>query len=366
MAGEQGLHQVRCALCAAALVAGCQGAQGASMEEAPENASESVRDAGGDMSDAASETPPVREDDEDASTEGDREQRVLVMDNCLGESCERSELPEQPPFEFLSDAEDGWAWLVKADWQLAAGAEGYRCVRFTAPEDVYITSIWPAAPLGTHHTTLEVGDGSGAEGVTACGPAQSNGRRLAGAGVGTAAFSFPEGAAIKIAKGEQLFMNLHLFNVGDEPLTGTSGMRVKTTKAVDADHQAEIVMAGPLSLAIPPGRSTAKSDCTLPRDVTLFGVGPHMHQLGSYIKVTAHSSIVGDRVILDDDYDFTHQLFYPIDEIPLAAGDKVSVECTYANDSTQTVHWGNSTRDEMCFGILGVYPAEGVSGLCLQ
>jgi hypothetical protein len=82
-----------------------------------------------------------------------------------------------------------------------------------------------------------------------------------------------------------------------------------------------------------------------------------MHQLGRHMKVTAHSSLVGERVLRDDAYDFTHQLVYPIAEVPMAAGDKVSIDCGYLNETTRAVSWGDSSLDEMCFAVLKPYKA---------
>lgn len=267
----------------------------------------------------------------------------------------------QPDVEFLSDAGEGWLRLIQADWELAAGSEGYRCVRMTIPEDVYITAFKPLSPTGTHHAVLVANrETSEPDGVTVCGVLASGERRLQGAGAGTEPVSLPDGVAMKIAAGDQLLMNLHLFNPDDALLSGTSGMLVKTVLAAEVEHEAEVVLAGPLGLQIAPGEVTQTGRCTLRNPATLFSVGPHMHQLGVHMKITAHSSIVGDRVVHDGAYEFDHQISYPIDEVPLAAGDRVSLECTYINDTGRTVRWGDSSLDEMCFAGLGVYPAVGL------
>jgi hypothetical protein len=153
--------------------------------------------------------------------------------------------------------------------------------------------------------------------------------------------------------------------VSAQNLRGTSGVWVKRVAKGDVKNEASVVLAGPLGLSIPPGSVTQMGSCTLPKAVTLFSVGPHMHQLGRYMKVTAHSSLMGERVLRDDAYDFTHQLVYSVPEVTMAAGDKISIECRYQNQTSRTVNWGDSTLDEMCFAGLGLYPSLE-SGLCIN
>jgi hypothetical protein len=307
--------------------------------------------------DADEPAPPVPSKDAGP----DAEMIDSPRDRCLEGSCGEAVLPRQPEYEFLAEAEDGWLRLVQADWQLAPKSEGYRCVRKTITEDVYITAFRPVNPPGTHHTTLHIESG-GTDGVSVCGVSAGGSRRLQGSGVGTEPTSLPSGVAMKLSAGEQVLMNLHLFNFSDQPLSGTSGTWIKRLPKADVTQEAEVVLAGPLGLTIPPGTVTQTGSCTLRSAVTLFSLTPHMHQLGRHMKVTAHSSLAGERVLHDQAFDFTHQLLYPVEQVPLAAGDRVSIECTYQNETTRMVGWGDSTLDEMCFVGLGLYPAFGAGG----
>jgi hypothetical protein len=323
-----------------------------------------------------SEATPDRSDSMDAGGHGehlpladgsaqilDGEPSAVFRDRCFGEACEPAVLPAQAERRLLEDAGDGWQRLIEADWQLSARSEGYRCVRKTAPRDVYVIAFSPLTPPGTHHTTLEINPpGGAADGVTWCaGPSSGGARQVQGSGVGTKPVDLPAGVAMKIAMGEQLAMNLHLFNVGDTVLTGTSGMWIKAAPAETADEMAEVVLAGPPSLSIPEGRSTQSGRCTFHQPAKIYSLGPHMHQLGAHMRVTAHSSIMGERVIHDAAYDFTHQLVYPVELVELAAGDWLSIECTYENTTGETVFWGDSSLDEMCFVNVGRFPAAGGS-----
>lgn len=284
-------------------------------------------------------------------------------DRCLDGTCAPPVLLPERDYGFLSDAGDGWVRLVEADWELGPKTEGYRCARKTMPEDVYIAAFKPVNPKGAHHATLHVeSTASAPDGVTVCAVGSGGVRRLQGSGVGTEPSDLPEGVAMKVAAGEQLMVNLHLFNTDTSTLRGTSGVWIKRLSKDKVKQEAESVLAGPLGLTIPPGQVVQKGTCTLPKAVTLFSVGPHMHQLGRYMKVVAHSSLMGEQVLFDGPYDFTHQIGVKLPDIQMAAGDKVSIECTYMNDTTRTVSWGDSTLDEMCFAGLGLYPSFGAGG----
>jgi hypothetical protein len=293
---------------------------------------------------------------------GDGDDTTSTQDRCYDASCGRSALPVQEDLEFLEPMGDGWLRLMEADWELAPTAEGYRCMTFTIPEDVYITAFYPQSPQGTHHATFGVAESAeGPDRVYACGVGVSGTRRLQGSGAGTEPSELPDGVAQPLRKGQQITMNLHLFNVTDETLRGRSGVWVKAIPADQVVNESESILAGPLMLNIPVGESTQLGQCTLSADVTLYSVQPHMHQIGTHLRATAMTA-AGEVPIHDGPYDFTHQVVHDIDPIELKSGDVVKIECTYQNDTSSPVMWGDSSLDEMCFIGLSVYPATGSSG----
>src|SRR5262245_41669014 len=62
-----------------------------------------------------------------------------VQDRCVSPECTESVVPEQREAKFLEDMGDGWQRLLEMDWEIAAGAEGYRCKTFTLSEELYVT-----------------------------------------------------------------------------------------------------------------------------------------------------------------------------------------------------------------------------------
>jgi hypothetical protein len=257
--------------------------------------------------------------------------------------------------------------LVTAPWTMAQGSEGYICARVTVPEEIWIREFRPVAPLGTHHTALSIDTSNGADGVFPCEASTIGPQLLFGSGVGTTAFAMPEGVAFKVAAGERLLLNLHLYNVSDSEIVGESGIEVRLASADEVTYQAETIYAGQFQLSIPPGESTSTGTCTLNADSTIFGTFPHMHQLGVHMRGIGLPAAGGEVVVHDHPYDFELQLNYDVAPmVELKQGDKVRVECSYDNDTGRTVGFGDSSDDEMCILGLYRYPAAGGSPICFN
>jgi len=264
-----------------------------------------------------------------------------------------------------SDGDDGpdggnsdeWQPLVTLDWALEApgGAEepeGYVCKTYTVPEDMIITGFRTIAPPGTHHAVLSVGEVDREDSEFNCYFADGKEIGLVGSGYGSDDFNLPEGVGLQISAGQQLFLNLHVFNASDGELTGTSGIAIKTAETVET--LAENTAAAAVSLDIEPGTGqTQETTCTIKEEGTIVYWWPHMHQLGRRMTVR-----LNDQVVLDEPYSFTEQVYYP-GETAIHAGDTLTITCTYDNDTGETVHFGESTNDEMCLLAFWRYPATG-------
>lgn len=264
---------------------------------------------------------------------------------------------------------DNWQTLITGDWTVPPGTETYTCVRQTVTEDFYVKAFEAINPLGTHHTLLTMGDPDAPDGITPCNAGTNHPLSVFGSGVGTNPFEFPEGIALKVPKGSQLLLNLHLFNTGTDPagISGTSGTRIQTVPASAVVNVAEGILAGTINITLPPHMpSTASGNCTMSSNVTLISVAPHMHQLGVYMKVDAMSSIAGNTTIFDGPYSFDDQSYHALTPLQLAMGDKVHVACSYNNTTDNTVTFGQSSLAEMCFAGLYRYPADGSSYGCVD
>ena len=259
------------------------------------------------------------------------------------------------------DAAPGdWVTLMSSEWTVPAGDEIYQCVRLTVSEDMFITGFRTLGSEGTHHSVLTVGNSSQPDGTFPCNGGTNHNSMIYGSGIGTDELTLPSGVAMPVRAGQQLLLNLHLYNLADSPLPGTTAIEVQSIPAGDVVHEAETILMGKVAtLLIPPGPSTQVGTCTMNGDVTIFTVSPHMHQLGTHMKVAAEPSGQAEIVLHDEDYFFEEQLVYPIAPVELSRGDKIKVHCSYNNTTGDFVTYGDSSDLEMCYATVYRYPAHG-------
>jgi copper type II ascorbate-dependent monooxygenase-like protein len=285
--------------------------------------------------------------------------RLFLASLLLLAACDTSSSTTDPD----AAATPGYIPLVSGTWSLPPSIEGYRCIRLTAKEDMWITAIHPIAPTGTHHTVLMLGPPDAPDGDVACDSMLVK-PSIYASGVGTDALTLPDGVAIKVAAGQQLLLNLHLFNASDDTLRGTSGIEVKTAEASAILHEAGALLAGKdAGLVVKPGSSVQTGTCTLPAGTTVFAMAPHMHLLGTHMKVTYQAA--APLMVYDKDYAFEGQRYEVLDAPLVSDGtNRLVVDCTYMNPTGTTVTFGEHTAQEMCYALTLVYPAPKVRGPC--
>lgn len=250
--------------------------------------------------------------------------------------------------------------LISAEWSLESGTEIYLCSRLTIEEDTWISEFHPIIPVGTHHTVVTLADPGTPDGTDECSnPFEGGPRSIYGTGVGTQPLVMPEGVAVKIAAGEQIVLNLHLFNATPDELTGTSGIQYKEVDPSQVEQEASSYLWGPLDFAIDPnGITTDSATCTLVEDLDVFAILPHMHQTGSYLRFI-YTPPGGEPIeLFDRAYDFDAQemqMYEPIAQ--LEAGGTITTECTWDNPTDETLIFGESSNAEMCFAALWGMPA---------
>ena len=263
--------------------------------------------------------------------------------------------------EGLAPAAEQWSRLTDGDWQLEPGQEDPRwCKKIILGEDIYISAMRPVHPAGTHHTTLSLVPD---DGKATCSGSTFGPGLIYAAGLGSGELLMPKGVALKLPKGQALLLGLHIYNVTSAPLSGQSAIEVVRLKPEQVTTEADMLLSGPASLSIPPAaRTTISHTCEIATDQNVFNLFPHMHELGVHMKTTV--TVRGEPVVIHDgDYRFEEQYQIPVGPFALQAGDKITTECTYQNDTNQTVKFGESSDTEMCFSILFRYP-RGKSPFC--
>ncbi len=267
---------------------------------------------------------------------------------------------------------EGFTRLIGRTWSLPAPSSNtpdeYRCVRFTVPEDMYVTAIQAQAPTGTHHTVLSFSGSNGTSGADgnddSCNFTNIGMDMLYASGTNEGLLEFPPDVGLRLPAGKQLHLNLHLFNATDEPIAGDTAILVKVSPT-PPPTLAEMVFAGRFNIMIPKDDTPANPEafsltggCIANAAYTLFAVWPHQHQLGTHHKVQITRG--GNTTVLHDAaYDFREQNYYlqnpMFDVMP---GDDIDVTCTWKNTTNGDVTFGESSTQEMCFSGFYRFPAQ--------
>ena len=260
---------------------------------------------------------------------------------------------------------ENWTDLIATTWELADGEEGYYCASFTLPETIYVGGFRPINPIGTHHTVVSYGTKSEPDNPGyKCNAGTENPNWIYASGVGTGKLILPEGVGVVLEAGQQVHVNLHLFNTTDALLQGFSGVQVVKLEQSKVVHEAEMFLPGPVGFSIPGMDGTPKpfsltGNCNIQAEQTIFALFPHMHQTGRHFKTEIKRAGGATEVVWDADYDFENQPFFNFEPKVLKVGDTLATTCTWLNTTTSPITFGQSSQQEMCFSILMRYPRIG-------
>ncbi len=191
---------------------------------------------------------------------------------------------------------------------------------------------------------------------------------------GRSARRLPPGVAVHIAKGSRLVMQVHYHKNGAVCADRTR-MGIYFAKE-PIDKIMQVWLFGNMSFHIAAGdsRSAVRTGLTLPYDVHLHMIFPHMHLLGREMKVTATfpDGTVKPLVYVND-WDFNWQETYAYREpVALPKGTRLELQAYYDNSENnphqpvhppQAVTFGEDTTDEMCFAFLSLTPDDEHLGI---
>ena len=188
---------------------------------------------------------------------------------------------------------------------------------------------------------------------------------LGGFNPGGGVWVVPNGMAVRIPAGSHIVFEMHYTPNGvAQPDRSALGLRFADPTSVR--REAVCVMASNTEFEIPPHAANhrVESSYTLPADMLLLVMRPHMHLRGRSFRYDAILPNGRRETLLDiPQYDFNWQHNYILAEPkPLPAGTEIQCTATFDNSANNpanpnpsaTVRWGDQTWDEMMIGIFAV------------
>jgi hypothetical protein len=251
--------------------------------------------------------------------------------------------------------------------------DDYRCFIIDPglTEDRFITAfdVKPGEARQVHHLTLFSLDSPEAEEAAAALDAEEpepgytcygdigvpDSRWLVGWGPGESALFFPEGTGLRMKAGHKTVLQMH-YNKENGVFPDRSKIDLRLAESVP--HEASIKRIADTDLYLPPRQPALEEveEVTIPaqfESVTLWGLWPHMHTMGTKLRVTANHG--GEEMCLAqvNRWNFHWQGFsHYTKPITLAGGDSIRIACSYDTMDRDTVTtWGEGTYDEMCIAF---------------
>ena len=194
---------------------------------------------------------------------------------------------------------------------------------------------------------------------------------LAGYAPGQPPDMFQPGQAKLIPAGSDIVLEVHYVPMG-KATTDQSRVGLVLSKKPPTER-AMTLSAGNSSFKIPPGDPNFRVDAsyTMPEDVTLLGLHPHMHMRG---KAAQYRILFADgrtETLLNvPNYSWHWQLWYNLAE-PMKLPKGTKLQCTEHFDNSKnnpdnpdpakTVIWGQQTTDEMMVCMFNVTFDAGIT-----
>ncbi len=305
-----------------------------------------------------------------------------------------ADLPPAPKFA------DGWRLgqpdlIVKMVEPFSVPADGPDLLQnFVIPisisEDKLVAAIefHPGNKRVCHHSVLFLDDSGAARKLDKAtpepgyanfgGPGFLPSGALGGWSVGNTPRPLPNGMGRYLKRGSDLVVQMHYHPTGKQETDQSEiGLYfVKKPVAESLKEPAKLVgsiwMANyEMDIAAGTQAYRRSTSYTLPRDVIMVGVVPHMHLLGKAMKVTATLPDKTEKTLIDIknwNYNWQDEYYY---ERPfkLPEGTRLDVEAVFDNSADnpsnpssppKRVTWGDGTKDEMlfCFFLLSAEKTE--------
>lgn len=259
----------------------------------------------------------------------------------LGCASEDSSPKTGSPSEFV---------LRTSNFHVPAGEEKYLCYAETLKEDVIIDRFDYAARPSIHHFLLSKALTPEPEGFAECNVLfRSSWLPIFIAGNGDASLATPSGSGHVLKKGSQLVVQLHLLNSTAKDVSDSVSIRMHRSPSSDVDPVG-VYAFGTNKISLPPNQaSSVTNDCVVEQDVDIFAFLPHLHTLGTALSLEAGADTASMKeVFRKEPWNFDQQEIVA-QPLKLTPGTHTRVTCSYDNPKSDTVGFGESSLDEMCF-----------------
>jgi mono/diheme cytochrome c family protein len=289
-----------------------------------------------------------------------------------------AELPPLPKFssEWLLGKPDMVLKMPRPFHVPAGGHDIFRVIAIpmNLPDDTYViaSEFRPGAKTVVHHSLVFLDNRGRARRLQEANTDGQPGYRsfggigfqptggLSGWAPGATPFFLPDGVGEGVLGGSDLVMQIHYHPDGKEHDDQSSIALYFAKKPIRQLAVQIPITRRDINIAPGDAHYELTKTVTLPTQLTLVGVFPHMHLLGQSMKVMAtYPNGHVEPLIWIKDWDYRWQGEYRYENpLTLPAGTKVTLDAVYDNSDAnpsnpssppKRVRFGEQTTDEMCF-----------------
>jgi hypothetical protein len=245
-----------------------------------------------------------------------------------------------------------------------ANQEVYMCQDFANPfmgKQADIVSYELHMSTGSHHMFAFYTTGATNGSVAACA---QGGLQFAPytftAGSPTAIETYPDGMGASIPTTTGFTINAHFINTGTSSLTGNVALTIYVAKTGEVTQHVGPIFLNQALLSVPPtGQpSTSTASYSLTQDVNLLLGASHMHKRATHFVSTAST---GQMLFETTQWSEPMPIIYS-PALHLASGTTITWSCTYVNDTSSTLTFGESaSTNVMCISEFIYYPVQNTA-----
>lgn len=222
---------------------------------------------------------------------------------------------------------------------------------------------------GSHHLILFrhlalPGDPVPAAGLQEC---EMGGARLYiyGAQEAVHETTLPDGIGGKLEENEIFILEIHIANASPATLDAYATVTIEPAPAGSIEQYSGILFYMNTDFGIPAGAGvdgapvhTDGATCEVPRDVNVFRMQSHAHKRMTKAEswLTDTSGLESQKIYKNEDWHSPVSRSFDDPALAVTAGQNIRFECSWTNETTEVIEFGESVEDEMCIVGLGYYP----------
>jgi hypothetical protein len=257
-----------------------------------------------------------------------------------------------------------------------AGVETTQCivVPLGNTEDVVMNGYTITLSEGSHHLIVYLTSAAEQDDPINCIPfagiAEGTDLPLVFGNKRSVTWAFPTGIAVGIPANQMIRIEGHYINTTANDLQGTGNVTFSTVPASTAPpfQPAGFDFFGTTKISIPPN-STYTTGPIFQQALAgthLISVTTHQHRLGTGAAMwaSAQAGDLSDQIT--DDLDWSNPSWRLISpQYDFNGTNGLTFQCNWTNTTDETVGFGESALDEMCFVGGYYYPSQGLD-LCVD